>query len=118
MSKKGLDNLSDAARDFFYFIQSFRNKLKLRDFVIILTVEDSIQDLDLDCDLRYLAKYKTKLNKKTIETLLNELFVLNDQEQLTTTLTTVTSQSHDSPVPEPTITYLLGIVDFGQVRKK
>ena len=29
------------------------------------------------------AKYKTKkrLNKKTIETLLNELFVLSDQEQ-------------------------------------
>ena len=116
MSKKGLDDLSDAARDFFYFIQSFRNKLKLRDFVIILIVEDSIQDLDLAIFSK--IQNKTKLNKKTIETLLNELFVLNDQEQLTTTLTTVTSQSHDSPVPEPTITYLLGIVDFGQVRKK
>ena len=32
-------------------------------------------------------------------------------------LTTVTSRSHDSPVAEPTITYLLCIVDFGQVRK-
>ena len=37
--------------------------------------------------------------------------------QLITMLTTVTSQSHDSPVSEETTTYLLGIVDFGQVRK-
>ena len=27
------------------------------------------------------AKYKTKLNKKTIEILLNELFILDDQQQ-------------------------------------
>ena len=40
------------------------------------------------------------------------------KRQLTTTLTTVTSRSHESPVPEPTISYLLGIVDFGQARKK
>ena len=32
-------------------------------------------------------------------------------------LLTVTSWSHDLPVLEPTITYLLGIVDFGQVKK-
>ena len=40
------------------------------------------------------------------------------KRQLTTTLTTVTSRSHESPVPESTISYLLGIVDFGQARKK
>ena len=39
------------------------------------------------------------------------------KQQLTNTLTTVTSQSHDLPVAEPTITYLLGIVDFGQVKQ-
>ena len=64
---------------------------------------------------------KTKLNKKTTEALLNELFILDDQEQNdttnTTTLNTVTSQSHDLPLPEPTITYLLGIVDFRQGKR-
>ena len=30
----------------------------------------------------------------------------------------MTSRSHDLRVPEPTITYLLGIVDFGQVKIK
>ena len=29
----------------------------------------------------------------------------------------MTSQSHDSPVSEQTTTHLLGIADFGQVRK-
>ena len=33
LSKNELDNLSDTARDFFYFVQSFGDKLKLRDFV-------------------------------------------------------------------------------------
>ena len=33
LSKNELDNLSDAARNFFYFVQSFRDKLKIRDFV-------------------------------------------------------------------------------------
>lgn len=33
LSKKELDNLSDTARDFFYFIRSFGNKLKLKDFI-------------------------------------------------------------------------------------
>ena len=43
LSKNELANLSDTARDFFYFIQSFGNKLKLRDFVNIWMVEDRIQ---------------------------------------------------------------------------
>ena len=94
--KKELDNLSDTACDFFYFIQSFGKKLKLRDFVNIWMVEDRIQGLDsVTCDIfqKYFCdnlfnpdqnrkiKNKTKLNKKTIENLLNELFVLDDQEQ-------------------------------------
>ena len=46
LSKKELDNLSDTAQDFFYFVQSFRNKLKLRDFVNIWKVEDRVQNLN------------------------------------------------------------------------
>ena len=33
LSKNELDKLSDTARDFFYFVQSSGDKLKLRDFV-------------------------------------------------------------------------------------
>ena len=82
---------------FFYFVQSFRNKLKLRDFVNLWVVEDSIQDLDtVTCGIFQIYFYdnlfnpnknskiqnKTKLNKKkTIEILLNELFVLDDQQE-------------------------------------
>ena len=32
-------------------------------------------------------------------------------------LTTMTSWSYDLPAPEPTITYWLGIVNFGQVKR-
>ena len=42
LSKNELDNLSDTARDFFYFILYFGNKLKLGDFVNIWMVEDHI----------------------------------------------------------------------------
>ena len=59
-------------------------------------IEDRIQDLDtLSCGIFQIYFYdnlfnsdqnskiqnKKSLNKKTVETLLNELFVLNDQEQ-------------------------------------
>ena len=46
LSKKELDSLSDTATIFFHFIQAFRNKLKLRNFVNIWMVEDRVQDLD------------------------------------------------------------------------
>ena len=46
LRKKELDNLSDTARVFFYFIQSFGSKLKLCGFVNIWMMEDRIQDLD------------------------------------------------------------------------
>ena len=44
--KKELDALSDTATNFFHFIQTFGNKIKLRDFVNIWMVEDKVQDLD------------------------------------------------------------------------
>ena len=38
--------LSDTARQFFYFVQSFGNKLKLRSFLNIWMLEDRLQDLE------------------------------------------------------------------------
>ena len=32
LSKGEINNLSDTVRDFFYFVKSFGNKLKVRDF--------------------------------------------------------------------------------------
>ena len=96
LPKKGLDSLSNAATIFFHFIQAFGNKLKLRNFVNIWIVEDRVQDLDSStCSIFYLLFYdnlfnsdenrkiqdKTKLNKKAIETLLNELFFLDNQDK-------------------------------------
>ena len=95
LSKKELDKLSDTARYFFYFVQSFGNKLKLRDFVNIWMVEDRVQDLNFvtygifriyfshnffNTDQNSKIQNKKRLNKKTIEILLNELFVLDDQQ--------------------------------------
>ena len=96
LSKNELDNLNDTARDFFYFAQSFGNKVRLTDFVNLWVVEDRIQDLDsVTSVISQLYFYdnlfnpngnskiqnKAKLNKKTIEILLNELFTLDDQQQ-------------------------------------
>ena len=46
LSKEEIDSPSNTARDFFYFVQAFRIKLKLRSFVNIWMVEDRIQYLD------------------------------------------------------------------------
>ena len=85
LSKKELDSLSETV-NFFHFIQAFGNKLKLHNFVNIWMVEDRVQDLDSStCGIFQLYFYdnffnpdknskiqdKTKLNKKTMETLLN-----------------------------------------------
>ena len=93
LSKKELDALSDTANDFFRFILAFGNKLKQRNFVNIWMVEDRAQDLNsVTCGIFQLYFYdnlfnpnenseiqdKAKLNKRTIEILLNELFALND----------------------------------------
>ena len=93
LSKKKLDTLSDTATNFFHFIQAFGNKLKLRDFVNISTVEDRVQDRNsLTCGIFQIYFYdnlfnpdesskiqdKKRINKRPIATLLNELFALNN----------------------------------------
>ena len=95
LSKKEIYSLSDTTREFFYFVQAFGIKLKLRSFVNIWMVEDRIQDLDsATCGIFQLYFYdnlfnpdknskiqnETKLKKSTVETLLNELFSLDDKE--------------------------------------
>ena len=95
LSKKELDALSDTSSNFFHFIQTFGNKLKLHDFVHIWIVEDRVQDFNsVTCGIFQIYFYENlfnpdenskiqnrkRLNKKTIETSLNELFVLDDQE--------------------------------------
>ena len=94
LTKKELDVLSDTATNS-SFVQAFGNKLKLRDFVNICIVEDRLQDLNsVTCGIFQMNFYdnlfnpnknskiqnKKRINKKTIETLLNELFVLNNQD--------------------------------------
>ena len=90
---KVLDNLSDTARDFFYFVKSFGDKLKFSHFVNLWVAEERVQeDVDtVNCGLFQIYFYnnlfntaknskmqnKTKQNKKTIEILLNELFLLD-----------------------------------------
>ena len=101
LSKKELDVLSDTATNFFHFIQAFGNKLKLRDFVNIWMVDDRVQDLNsVICGIFQIYFYnnlfdpnenskiqdKKRLNKRTIKTLLNKLFVLHDQETIEATI--------------------------------
>ena len=101
LTKRELDALSDTASNFFHFVQAFGNKLKLSDFVNIWMVEDRVQDLNsVTCGVFQIYFYgnlfnpnenskiqdKKRLNKRTIETLLNELFVLDDQDTNETTI--------------------------------
>ena len=96
LSKVELDSLSDTATNFFHFIQAFGIKFKLRNFVNIWMVEDRVQDLNSStCGIFQLYFYdnlfnpdknsqiqgNTKLNKKTVETLLSELFTLDNQDE-------------------------------------
>ena len=96
MSKDELDALSDTAAISFHFIQAFGNKLKLRNFVNIWMVEDRVQELDsstwgifqlyfydnlFNPDENIKIQGNTRLNKKTIETLLNEIFTLDNQDE-------------------------------------
>ena len=95
LTEKEINSLSETARNFFYFIQAFGIKLKLRGFVNIWMVEDRLQDLDsATCSIFQIYFYQNllnpeennkiqgnaKLNKKTVETLLNEVFSLDDKE--------------------------------------
>ena len=95
LSEEEIDSLSDTARNFFRFILAFGIKLKLRNFVNIWMVEDRLQDLNSStCGIFQLYFYdnlfnpdenskiqdNTKLTKKTVKTLLNDLFSLDDQD--------------------------------------
>ena len=95
LTKKEVDSLSDTARNFFYFIQAFGLKLKLRSFIDIWMVEDRVQYLDsATCGIFQIYFYdnlfnpdknskiqsETEFKKSTVETLLNELFSLNDKD--------------------------------------
>ena len=95
LNKEEINSLSETAKNFFYFIQAFGIKLKLRGFVNIWMVEDRLQNLDsATCGIFQIYFYQNlfnpeenskiqgnaKLNKKTVETLLNELFSLDDKE--------------------------------------
>ena len=94
LSADELDAVSDTPTNFYRFGQDFDNKLKLHNFVNIWMVEDRIQNLNsVGCGIFQLYFYnnlfklnenskiqdQARLNKKTIETLLNELFVLDNQ---------------------------------------
>ena len=97
MSKGELDALSDTAAIFFlHFIQAFGNKLKLRNFVNIWMVEDRVQELDsstwgifqlyfydnlFNPDENIKIQGNTRLNMKTFETLLKEIFTLDNQDK-------------------------------------
>ena len=95
LSKEEIDSLSDTSRDFFYFVQAFGIKLKLKSYVNIWMVEDRIQDLESSTSRIFqLYFYKnlfnpnenrkiqneTKFKRTSVETLLNELFSLDDEE--------------------------------------
>ena len=95
LSKEEIDSLSDTARDFLNFVQAFGIKLKLRSFVNISLVKERIQDLESStCGIFQLYFYgnlfnpdenskiqnETKLKMTTVETLLNELFSLDDKK--------------------------------------
>ena len=95
LSEDEILSLSNTSRNFFYFVQPFGNKVKLRSFVNIWMVKDRLQDLEsATCGIFQIYFYQnlfnpdenskiqgeTKLNKKTVETLLNEIFTLDDKE--------------------------------------
>ena len=93
LTKKEIDSISETARNFFYFINAFGLKHRLRSFVNLWMVEDRVQDLDsatcrifqiyfsdnlLNPDLDSGILNKTKLKKTMVEKFLNELFYFNN----------------------------------------
>ena len=96
LSEQEIDSLSGTARNFFRFVQAFGIKLKLINFVNIWMVEDRVQDINPStccifqlyfCDNLFnpnensKIQGNTKLTKRTIETLLIELFSLDNQNR-------------------------------------
>ena len=92
LSNGEVEKLNDTARDFFYFIKSFADFLKVSDFLNIWMLEDPVQNTEtVTCGIFQLYFYENllnpkadskiqndkKLTKKTVETLLNELFSLD-----------------------------------------
>ena len=65
LTSKEIENLSDTAKDFFYFIQAFGNFLKVKDTLNIWMVEDSIQDIEtVTCGIFKLYFYENLFNPK------------------------------------------------------
>ena len=63
LTKEEINSLSETARNFFYFIQAFGIKLKLRRFVNIWMVEDRLQDLDsTTCGIFQIHFYENLFN--------------------------------------------------------
>ena len=63
LTKKEVHCLSDTAPNFFYFVQAFGLKLKLRSFVNIWLAEGRIQDLDsATCDIFHIYFYDNLFN--------------------------------------------------------
>ena len=63
-SEEEINSLIDTARNFFRFVQAFRIKLKVRNFVNIWMVEDRVQDLDSStCGIYQLYFYATCLTQ-------------------------------------------------------
>ena len=92
--------MSDRVASFFHFVQAFGNKLKLRDFVNIWMVEDRLQDIDsVTSGIFHINFYdnlfnpnenskiqdKKRLNKRTVENLLNKLFGTKTKKQINNT---------------------------------
>ena len=58
LNKAEIDNLSDTARDFSYFLKSFGNKLKVCNFVNLWMVQDTIQSLNtVTCGIVQISFY-------------------------------------------------------------
>ena len=73
LRKKEIDSLSETATNFFYFVQTFGIKLKLRSFVNIWMVEDQIQDLDsATCGLFQIYFYENLFNPKIDSSIRND----------------------------------------------
>ena len=73
LSKKEIDSLSDTARYFFYFIQAFGMKLKLRRFANIWMVEGRLQDSDSStCRIFQIYFFENLFNPPKVSQILKE----------------------------------------------
>ena len=94
MKEKSLDNLTDAAKDFFHLLSRFGKLKKQKKEMKIILLDDQLQELTTDtCGILQLYFYKNLfdpvsdskiiddefLTKKTVATLLNEIFSTNKE---------------------------------------